>query len=93
MAMIRVEGKDHGNLVLYTLSTCVWCRMMKNFLAKMEIGYDYVDVDTLGDEEKTRTMDEVRRWNPQCSFPSLVVNGEQCVVGFSEDSVKKALRL
>lgn len=93
MVMTHVEGKDRGNLVLYTLSTCVWCRMMKNFLAKMEVGYDYVDVDTLREEEKAKTIDELKYWNPKCSFPSLVVNNKNCVVGFNEDTVRKALEL
>jgi len=93
MAMAHVDGKNRGNLVLYALSTCVWCRMMKNFLAKMEIGYDYIDVDTLEDEEKAKAIDELKHWNPKCSFPSLVVNGETCVIGFNEDTVTKALGL
>jgi glutaredoxin len=52
MGMTRVEGKDKGSLALYALSTCVWCKMMKGFPRQiMGIGYDYVDVDTLADEE------------------------------------------
>ncbi|NLT21447.1 MAG: glutaredoxin family protein [Syntrophorhabdus sp.] len=93
MGMTRVEGKDKGSLALYALSTCVWCKMMKGFLAKMGIGYDYVDVDTLADEEKAQTIAELKRWNPKCSFPSLVVNGEKCVIGFNEDTLRQALNL
>lgn len=93
MAMTHVDGKDKGSLVLYTLSTCVWCKMMKSFLAKMDVGYDYVDVDTLEDEEKARVIDDLKRWNPKCSFPSLVVNGETCIIGFNEDTARKALEL
>lgn len=93
MAMTHVEGKDGGKLVLYTLSTCVWCRMMKNFLAKMEVGYDYVDVDTLDGEERAKMIDELKYWNPKCSFPSLVIDGRNCVIGFNEDTVRKALGL
>lgn len=93
MTMNHVDGKDHGSLVLYTLSTCIWCRMMKNFLAKTGIGYDYVDVDILGDEDKAKALSDLRYWNPKCSFPSLVVNGEKCVIGFNENNVKEALKL
>lgn len=93
MTMNHVDGKDHGSLVLYTLSTCIWCRMMKDFLAKTGIGYDYVDVDILGDEDKAKALNDLRYWNPKCSFPSLVVNGEKCVIGFNENNVKEALKL
>ncbi len=93
MAVNHVDGKDHGNLILYTLSTCIWCKMMKNFLAKAGIGYDYIDVDTLGDEDKARALTDLKYWNPKCSFPSLVVNNEKCVIGFNEDNVKEELKL
>lgn len=93
MTMNHVDGKDHGNLVLYALSTCAWCRMMKNFLGKTGIGYDYVDVDTLGDEDRARALGDLKYWNPKCSFPSLVVNGEKCIIGFNESNVKEALKL
>lgn len=93
MGMKRVEGNDYGNLSLYALSTCVWCRMMKNFLSKMEVSYEYVDVDTLDDEEKSETLRELKYWNPKCSFPSLVVNGDKCIVGFNEEKLKEVLKL
>ncbi len=93
MGMTHVDGKNKGALVLYALSTCVWCRMMKGFLAKMGIGYDYIDVDTLEGEEKARTVEELKHWNPKCSFPSLVVNGEKCVIGFNENTLREALNL
>jgi glutaredoxin len=91
MAMTHVDGRNKGNLVLYALSTCVWCRMTKNLLEKMDVGYDYVDVDTLDDDEKAKALDDLRHWNPKCSFPSLVVNGERCIIGFNEDDLRKAV--
>lgn len=89
----RVEGADKGKLTLYALSTCIWCRMLKNFLSKHGIGYDYVDVDTLGDQEKAGAINDLKHWNPKCSFPSLVINDEKCVIGFNEDNLKEALKL
>ncbi|MCX7039766.1 MAG: glutaredoxin family protein, partial [Spirochaetes bacterium] len=32
---------------MYTLSTCMWCRMAKNLLRDLGVGYEYVDVDLL----------------------------------------------
>jgi glutaredoxin len=91
MTKQHVNGKDKGNVELYALSTCVWCKMTKSLLEKMDVEFDYVYVDQLQGEEKERTLDELKRWNPRCSFPSLVVNGEKCIIGYKEDEIKAAV--
>ena len=48
-------------------------------------------MDQLQGEEKEKTLEELKRWNPKCSFPSLVVNGEKRVIGYKEDEVKAAV--
>lgn len=91
MAKQHVDGKDKGTIELYALSTCVWCKMTKALLEKMEVGFDYIYVDELQGEEKEMILEEVKRWNPKCSFPSLIVHGEKCVVGYKEDEIKAAV--
>jgi glutaredoxin-like protein NrdH len=91
MKKIHVEGKKKkGNILVYALSTCVWCGKVKQYLDKMEIAYDFIDVDELRGEEKQTVMDEVKKHNPQCSFPTVVIN-DTCVIGFKEDKIKEAL--
>jgi hypothetical protein len=36
-------------------------------------------------------MDEVERWNPKGSFPTLVIRDRQCIVGFQEKEIREAL--
>jgi len=91
MAKQHVDGKDKGKVELYALSTCVWCKMTKVLLEKMDVSFDYVYVDQLQGEEKEKTLEEVKRWNPKCSFPSLIVHGEKCVIGYNEDDIKAAV--
>ena len=86
-----VEGKDKGEITLYTLSTCVWCKKTKQFLQDLGIAYHFVEVDNLADEEKEKALEEMKRWNPQCSFPSMVINQAQCVVGYDEKKIKAAV--
>jgi len=93
MNVIHVRGKNAGKIVLYTLSTCGWCKKTKEFLRKLGLAYDYVEVDLLMGKEKDTMMDEVKKWNPVCSFPTLVINDEYCIVGFNEDRIREALRL
>jgi glutaredoxin-like protein NrdH len=35
-------------------------------------------------------MNVVRRWNPACSFPTILVGGK-CIVGFREEDIRRAL--
>lgn len=92
MKEVHVEGKDRGDIFLYTLSTCGWCRKMKGWLDKKGLSYSYVDVDLEPAESKEAVMEEVRRWNPRCSFPTIVVNGNSCLVGFKPDELEELLK-
>lgn len=86
----HVEGENKGSVMLYSLSTCGWCKKTKTLLSEMRIAYDYTDVDLLEQAEKTKALEEVTKWNPDCSFPSLVINQNQCIVGFDEKKIREA---
>lgn len=92
MTVEHVAGEDRGSVMLYALSTCGWCKKTKTLLNEMNAAYDYTDVDLLEKEEKKLTLEEVKKWNPACSFPSMVVNGSLCIVGFNEAKIREALK-
>lgn len=87
----HVAGEKKGEILLYALSTCGWCRKVKELLNSMKVEYDYIDVDEVPREEKQQIMDDVRAHNPQCSFPTVVINNS-CIVGFKEDRIREALK-
>jgi len=91
MAMQHVSGVDRGRVFLYALSTCGWCARTKQLLTDLGVGFSYVYVDLLEGEERDRTIREVERWNPQLSFPTVVVNDTKVVVGFREDEIREAV--
>lgn len=93
MDMVHVKGKNAGKVVLYALSTCGWCRKTKDFLSELGVTFDYVDTDLLVGKERDDTRREVQKWNPRCSFPTLVINNQQCIVGFDKDRIKEALKV
>ncbi len=86
-----VEGENKGSVMLFALSTCVWCKKTKKFLNELGIRYKYVDVDKLDVNEKADTMNELSRFNPRCSFPTLVVDDEKCIVGYDAVKIKESL--
>ncbi len=87
----RVEGKEKGTIILYALSTCVWCKKAKRLLDELGVAYEYVYVDLLPREENTAVKNEIRRWNPQGSFPTIVIDNDRCIVGFDEDKIMKEI--
>lgn len=92
MKPVKVEGKKVGDFFLYALSTCIWCCKTKSFLEQSGIEYSYIFVDELDGEEKDKVRDEIKKWNPSCSYPTLVVNNEKCIVGFDEEAIRKEFR-
>jgi glutaredoxin-like protein NrdH len=93
MATIKVAGKDMGDVFIYALSTCGWCKKMKSFLSELGVEYCYVDVDQTAGEERESVISELRGWNDRLSFPTVVIGKEKCIVGFKEEEMKKALGL
>ncbi len=90
MAVEHVEGKKNGRVMLYALSTCVWCRMTKKLLGEIGVAYDYTFVDLLQGAERESAIQEVKRWNPSGSFPTLVIN-DKAIVGYQEEKIRGAL--
>ncbi|NYT05586.1 MAG: glutaredoxin family protein [Methanomicrobiales archaeon] len=90
MEFVRVEGKDRGTILLYALSTCQWCRKTKELLSELGVAYSYVFVDLLEEDEMSRVIEDVTRYNPRGSFPTLII-GERVIVGFHEDEIREAL--
>ncbi|MGQ9696190.1 MAG: glutaredoxin family protein [Thermodesulfobacteriota bacterium] len=91
MTMIHVEGKKMGRILLYALSTCVWCRKTKQLLDQLGVDYNFVDVDLLSGAERAQVMEEIKKLNPRCSFPTLTID-DQCIIGFDEQKIKGALK-
>ena len=77
---------------IYSLSTCSHCKSTKKMLSDCTVQYDYVDVDTLVGEERAAILEDVKKFNPKCSFPTVII-GNTVIVGFKEKEIKEALGL
>ena len=77
---------------IYTLSTCSHCKSTKKYLSECAVEYDFVDVDLLEGEERKAILEDVKRFNPKCSFPTIII-GEKVIVGYREEEIKEALGL
>ena len=88
MTFQHVEGQDQEKIVLYTLSTCMWCRMAKSLLSEIGVAYSYVDVDTLEGGDKDLAKAEIRRWNPSGSYPTIIVDDREVISGYDEEELR-----
>jgi glutaredoxin-like protein NrdH len=81
----QVDGdkKDH-DLVLFALSTCPHCRNARNFLDSNSVAYRFVYLDKLEGEEQKQVLEEASKFNPRRSFPTLVIDDDDVLVGFTE---------
>jgi glutaredoxin len=77
---------------MYTLSTCVHCKKTKKLLNECAVQYDYIDVDLVPLEQRETILEEVKKFNPDCSFPTIII-GDKVIVGFNEPEIRRALGL
>ena len=91
MKLEHVPGTNRGTVVLYALSTCGWCGKTKDLLKEMGVEHSYVYVDLLPEKELEEALREVERFNPQGSFPTLVIDNRKVIVGFREKEIREML--
>jgi glutaredoxin-like protein NrdH len=77
---------------MYTLSTCSHCKAAKKFMGDHAVVHEFTDVDLLAGQERDSALDEIRKFNPACSFPTILI-GDTVIIGFNENAIRKALGL
>lgn len=77
---------------IYTLSTCSHCKTTKKLLNECNVEYEFTDVDILKGEERATVLEDVKKLNPRCSFPTIII-GDKVIVGHKEKEIKEALGL
>ena len=80
------------NVKIFSLSTCSHCKSTKKLLSDCTVQYDFIDVDLLEGDERKAILDDVKKFNPKCSFPTVII-GDTVIVGYKEDKIKEALGL
>ena len=79
-------------VTIYSLSTCSHCKSVKKLMDECTVKYEFVDVDRLKGEERKAILADVKKFNPRCSFPTVII-GDTVIVGYKEEKIKEALGL
>ena len=56
------------------------------------VEYEFTDVDLLQGDERKAILEDVKSYNPKCSFPTIII-GDKVIVGFKENEIREALKL
>lgn len=84
---------DEHDVAFFGLSTCIWCRKTRGFLEEQGVAFDYTYVDLLSGQEREAAKEQIRPWNPSISFPTVVIDERECVIGYRPDELRQALGL
>ncbi len=78
------EGsRDFGDLTLYALSTCGFCKQAMGFLKSNSIRFKYIFVDELEPDTKYRLKEDLeKKYRLHVSYPFLTIDDERSIVGF-----------
>lgn len=87
---IAGANRDH-DLVLFALSTCPHCRHAREFLEANDIKYRFVYVDKLEGDERADVVKKTEKYNPRRSFPTLVIDDGDVLIGFTESDWREKL--
>ena len=79
------------DVVVYSLSTCPWCRKTKQWFTDSRIAFESVEVDTLAGEEQDAAAEKAYQLSGGRRFPVVVINGE-VVVGHNPDKFLEHLK-
>ena len=90
----EVDGEKavEENILIYTLSTCMWCKKCKRFLNDRNMKYKYIDVDKIDPKEKSVLLDNLKsNYETRISYPFLVCESGH-VVGYNPNQYEELLK-
>jgi glutaredoxin-like protein NrdH len=94
MNISKVPGKNNKHKVLiYALSTCVWCKMTKKYLKDNAVEFEFVDVDLSTEGDKDKIRKHIQDLGGSLSYPTIIVDDKKVITGFRKDLFKKELEL
>ena len=78
-------------MTIFALSTCVWCKLTKQFLSDNGVSYEFVDVDLLDDKDRSQVHETITSKGGNLSYPTTIIDDKTVITGFRKDQLKEAL--
>jgi glutaredoxin len=94
MQTIKVEGtRNQHHVLMYALSTCMWCRRTKAFLQQHTVAYEYIDVDLQDRMTKHTIIQDILARGGQLTYPTVIIDDTLLIQGHHLDTLAEALDL
>jgi len=94
MNVQKVTGRNKAHRVLlYTISTCAWCKRTKKVLRDNGIEYEYIDVDLCDEADRKKIRGDITRRGGNLVYPTIIIDDNILITGFLENQIKEALRI
>ena len=94
MNISKVSGtKSKHKVFLYALSTCVWCKLTKQYLKDNAVQYEFVDVDLEDEKDKQKIHEKIQNLGGMISYPTIIIDDKTVITGFRKDKLKEELEL
>ena len=88
----KVPGKNNKHKVLmYAISTCVWCKRAKRFLTNHSVEFEYVDVDLCSIDELREIKDDILKRGGRLIYPTIIIDDRILMTNPSEKKLQEAL--
>jgi glutaredoxin-like protein NrdH len=92
MDTIKVRGKNNRHKVLvYALSTCVWCNLTKKFLVDNNVEHEYINVDQCSDGDKEKIRLDIIEKGGRLSYPVVIIDDKKLINGFQKEDIMEAI--
>ena len=91
---VEVEGENMSdqNVIIFTLSTCMWCKKCKRFLTDKNVKYKYIDLDKISHGDKSKILDYLKTtYETRVSYPFLVCDAGH-VVGYDPNKYMELMK-
>ncbi len=89
----KVDGTKglNDNILIFTLSTCMWCKKCKTFLNDRNMTYRYIDVDKIEPQDKSKIINYLKTsYQDRISYPFFVCE-KGYVVGYNPNKYVELL--
>jgi len=85
----KIAGKKTKKIMLFSLSTCLWCEKAKELLDELGLEYGHVVVDLLDEKDQQEVDKEIEKFSDNIGFPVLVIDdGKRAIIGFNEAEIR-----
>jgi glutaredoxin len=91
---VKVSGLNRKHAVLmYALSTCIWCKRAKKFLSNHQVEYSYIDIDLLNQQDRQIIERDIMNRGGQLLFPTIIIDDHIILINPREDELKQVLEI